>query len=799
MKIKLNKINIIRYYSIITLTGLFIITLVLLTSSIKVHAASDDFYIVDGKLLEYRGNSESVIIPDSVISIGDRAFLSCETLTSITIPDKITSIEDFAFYSCKNLTDITIPDSVLYIGDYAFCSCVSLTKIVIPDSVTSLGISVFSECINLKSIQIPSSVKSFSKWTFLNTPWLAAKKEVNPLVIVNDILIDGSSCKGKITIPDTVISIGDYAFDSDSGDCKITEVTIPATVKNIGNHAFSNCFDLKKIAIPDTVESIGDNVFWQCISLTSVTIPKSVKSIGNGAFYHCTSLKYITIPNSVTDIESSAFGDCISLISIKIPDSVTNINDSAFSKCSKMKSITIPKSVTSLGNHVFSECSSLTKINILNSEIHIGEYAFEKTSWIKAKQKASPYVIINNKLIDASKCKGKAVIPNGVTEITKGAFRETKITSIVIPESVSLIGEEAFYNCNQLQTINIPNGVKSVGDNAFASCDNLKNITMSKSVKQIGKNIFYGDESLLNIKVSVQNQNYAAEGRLLFNKNKTVLISYSNAEGEIKLPEGIVEIANGAFDDNNFPSKLTKIRFPNTLKKLGDYIFPQENRIIEISLPSSLVTFGKQYFSFTINCINIYKANGQVNFISENGALYNSDKTVLYCNLENEDIVVPDSVTTIESKAFPNVSKSITIPRSVTNIGENIFSEYVYEAPRADKEPLYIYGYKNSAIEQYCIMNRYKYEAISFLALDGTYLIKYYLDGGKNDSENPSIFTRESKTIILKNPSKDGYVFKYWYIDIYISDERRGERIVKEIPKGSLGDIELHTKWEKVD
>ena len=158
-----------------------------------------------------------------------------------------------------------------------------------------------------------------------------------------------------------VTSIDDNAFSTSN----IVSITIPNSVTSIGNYAFNGCSGLTSITIPNSVTSIGDYAFNNCSSLTSITIPNSVTSIGNYAFYGCSSLTSITIPNSVTSIGTSAFYGCSGLTSITIPDSVTSIGTSAFYGCSSLTSITIPNSVTSIRGSAFSNCSKLNEITCL--------------------------------------------------------------------------------------------------------------------------------------------------------------------------------------------------------------------------------------------------------------------------------------------------------------------------------------------------------------------------------------------------------------------------------------------------
>ena len=286
-------------------------------------------------------NLTSIIIPNSVTSIGNYAFYKCTSLTDVTIPDSVTSIEDGAFYECTSLTSAIIPDSVTSIGQYAFDSCTSLKDVTIPDSVTSIGGYAFQNCTSLTSIIIPDSVTSIGYAAFYNCTSLTT-----------------------ITIPDSVTSIEGYAFQNCTS---LTTITIPDSVTSIGDCAFEDCTSLTSITIPESVTSIGGSAFYKCTSLTSVTIPDSVTSIGSGAFYWCTGLTSVMIPNSVISIGNYAFDGCTSLTSITIPESVTSIGEDAFWGCTSLTSVTIPDSVTSIGDGTFAN-TSLTDIYYKGTE-----------------------------------------------------------------------------------------------------------------------------------------------------------------------------------------------------------------------------------------------------------------------------------------------------------------------------------------------------------------------------------------------------------------------------------------------
>ena len=264
-----------------------------------------------------------VIIENNVTSIGERAFYDCDNLTNITIPDSVTSINTLAFLNCTSLASITIPDSVTSIGYAAFEYCTSLASITIPDSVTSIGYHLFEGCASLASITVNPNNKKYD-----------SRNNCNAIIITDtNTLIEG--CKTTV-IPNTVTSIGDWAFE---GRTSLASITIPDSVTHLGLGAFAYSGSLTSVTIPDSVTSFSDCVFYGCTSLESVIIPDTVTFITDSMFGGCTSLENITIGSSVKLIESFAFVNCTSLASITIPDSVTRIKAYAFYHCQQLSDV----------------------------------------------------------------------------------------------------------------------------------------------------------------------------------------------------------------------------------------------------------------------------------------------------------------------------------------------------------------------------------------------------------------------------------------------------------------------------
>ncbi len=346
---------------------------------------------------------------------------------------------------------------------------------------------------------------------------------------------------GTYTIKTSTVILAKGAFHSCS---LVSYIHMPDSVISIGDNIFRGCKKLSKIDLSNNVTSIGKSAFFNCTSLLSINLPSKLMSIGNLAFWGCTSLNSIVIPNSVENIGHHTFGNCINLSSIIISNSVMRLGDCMFYGCSALNSIVIPHSVKKMDGNPF-------------------------CNWQGDLLVKSPFFTYKNGLLFNKDCKkliaccssrGKCIIPNSVTSIGDNAFYNcNSLSSVVFPIYLENIGNGAFYECKHLSSIEIPANLESIGNAAFYGCSSLNPIKIPNNVKSIGAYAFEKCVSLISLEI----------------------------------PEGVTTINEGAFRLCTF---LYRIKIPNSVKSIGKGAFHECAALNGEIKKDIKARFGKEVF-----------------------------------------------------------------------------------------------------------------------------------------------------------------------------------------------------------
>ncbi len=611
-----------------------------------------------------RSSVKTVVIGDSVTSIGDYAFYSCTGLTSVTIGNSVTSIGNYAFYSCTGLTSVTIPDSVTSIVYGAFYNCTGLTSVTIGNSVTSIGYGAFYECTGLTSVTIGNSVTSIGNYAFYDCTGIKELTMPCSAKIYNseDTFYKCTNIE-KVTLTKGTGKMQDYSVVTNSSSSttyyqytpwfisrnSIKQVLIEDGVQNIGSYAFYDCTGLTSVTIPDSVTSIGGAAFYNCTSLTSITVKEGNPKYSSdeyGVLFNKDKTLLIqypigntrtsyTIPDSVTSIGNRAFWGCTGLTSATIPDSVTSIDSYAFSDCTGLTSITIPNSVTSIGDYAFLGCTSLTSITVKegNPKYSSDEYG---VLFNKDKTMLIQYPIGNTRT--------SYTIPDSVTSIGERAFYScTGLTSVTIPDSVTSIGGSAFRYCTGLTSVTIGNSVTGIDRYAFYNCYGLKELTMPCSAKIYNSEYtFYNCKNIEKVTLTKGTgtmQNYYPYGS---SSSDSTYYQYTpwyisrNSIKEIVIEDGVQNIGRYAFFDC---TGLTSITIPDSVTSIGDYAFERCTGLTSITIPDSVTSIGGSAFK---NCNNIYLLVYKNSFAEQ----YAIDNSLNYRIISK----IPDDTETLSGK-----------------------------------------------------------------------------------------------------------------------------------------------------
>lgn len=637
-----------------------------------------------------RANIVNVTLPDSIEIIDSQAFSFCENLESINIPDGVTKIGSSAFANCRALTSITIPDAVVEFGDNVFYNCNVLESVTLGDGIKKITEGVFKGCSELQSLVLGENIDSINVKAFEDCKKLRYTSDESASYLGSEeneylLLFRVNSTITSYTINSNTKVVNDDAFKY----CNAVDIQIPDGVKAIGENAFYGT-KVENLVLPDSVVSVGTNAFLGS-AVTEIVLGSGLQSVDESAFFGMNALSVVRftgnmvswldndkkissvmesdsaktlyidgqlvsgeviVPQGVTSISDYAFKGCADITEITLPVGITYIGDSAFDSCSSLKEISIPEGVTSIGAYAF-RWSGVDKVTLPSTIESIGYKAFEAAyasiyyngdvgSWcaIDGLDEISSEVYIGGTLPQ-----GELVIPVGTKEIKAGAFKGWKITSVVIPESVTKIGAGAFSACDSITSVTIPSGVLSVGQYAF-SCSELISVNWNATSCNDVQWLFSASRKLETI-VFGSNVKSIPNG----------LLSGINSLTTIVLNEGLETLGN-----ISYLGGINSLVVPSTVTQMGDVT--NCANLVEISVPQGLDISGLTFDNCPkfkgVLAGNCYVRGDKLTGVKSDAVL----------------VIVPDTVTTIAANAFTGASglKYVYIPQNVTSVEQNAFA-----------------------------------------------------------------------------------------------------------------------------
>ena len=646
--------------------------------------------------------------------VGDDA----EQITSLTVPAQVAGLKVTNVHS-------------------TFDTCTSLEELIYSERITDVvfetnNISNFAVPTELqnpsKRIVIPSTVTSgkiSSGHSFMDSSRKTREIVFNGTPNIPDGFCSGMENLKKVTLLPGVQTIGESAFAGTG----IEEFSLPESVTSIGNYAFANCDNLTEVIIPERVNNIGEGAFSDCENVEKVVWSDKLTEIPKNTFKNCVSLKDINFGN-VHSIGTSAFDTCTSLTSVNIPDSVTNIGDHAFSGCSSLVIDKLPTNVTVYDDGVFNECKAFTLSEIPEGVTKIWSGAFAGCEFPDSITLPVSIKVARG----LNGCK-KLILKEGVTKLDSQIKYCSEVEEVILPETLTEIGNRVFEGCDSLKSITIPKslelcpgalsvwgpafefssietvtfeeGTEKIHNALFANCGSLKTVNIPDTVKTIGQYAFIYCENLESVNIpegvtTLETSCFAHCGNL---KSITIPSTIDDVGGAISgSPFEYCGIETVEFTGNRTTipqsifyesNNLKHVIFPENLKEIGNTAFYSCDSLETVTFPEGLERIGDGAFAYCPNLTEVTIPNSVTYWGSEsasglgNAFEYSGLKTVhlnegraeipsyAFIHCENlTDINIPSTVEKIGDYAFDycNSLESIVLPEGLTSLGMAAFA-----------------------------------------------------------------------------------------------------------------------------
>lgn len=517
----------------------------------------------------------------------------------------------------------------------------------------------------------------------------------------------------NLVISDGITSIDDYALEACSN---LETVVMPDSLTEIGRCAFSGCANLKTVDFSENLETIGDGAFLSCRNLTSVVLPASLTSAGMFAFAECISLSDVSLNSGLTTISDRLFYGCTALSRIEIPSSIVTIGTRAFAS-SGLQTVSIPSSVTSVGEYAFANCGELTAADFPCSELAAGTFSNTFPS-------PDPEVPNNNELnftgtlnsIGREALSGSnlstVVIPQSVTSIDGSAFNRCNTSAYAVEEGNSaftavdgiLYNSDmtelvAYPNKKETDTLVIPESVTKIGDYAFSTADISGEIILPSATLEIGDYSFADTNAPITLNEGLQRiGDYAFSG-------------YGYGLETLLLPSSLEELGVGAFCRTN----LERLTLPANVTEITDCMF-RESYLHSITLSDSVSKIDPTAFAECNELSEINISENSAYFTNIDGVIFTKDRTELVlCPpfVSADPYIVPEGTRSIGDRAFLG-NRSVCelyIPSSLTEMGDAAFGFYyeyrntTFLRQKMTSSALAIYGSADSPVREYALKN----------------------------------------------------------------------------------------------